>query len=146
LALHVLTFEAERMAQECRELQAELRQGRKCLLAFDRATAGKIPLPGSVRAVLDNVTVQEVSAADPAPWARAAAALLVDPMAALEIAPLRSGNLPARTVPPEPDRWRSRLCPKRRSVMDDQPHPQLLRAVQDRDKERQEVDPDALDR
>jgi hypothetical protein len=95
LALRVVGFVAQRVGDECQELQAEIARRRTALLGFDRLIAGRsVPMPASVGAVLgSSMTMADVNRADPGPWRAAVDALKADPQAAIEIA------LPDATVP-----------------------------------------------
>ena len=93
LTLQLLSFTAQRIAEEARALTAQ----RRLLLGYDRMLVGSmLPMAMVVRTVLGEITVQDTSRADAGPWRRAMEALRVDPQAVVEI------ELPALVVPPLP--------------------------------------------
>jgi hypothetical protein len=90
---HVLGIHADALAQECRELQAQIESRRRSLLAFDRiATSLKVPLSFVIQHVLrDGVGL---GAPDMEPWTRAGVRLVADPMAEMVV------ELPVAVIPP----------------------------------------------
>jgi hypothetical protein len=124
LAAKVLTFAAVRIAGEIQQLQAQIRQRRRALLGYDRATTPfAIGFPLLVRQTLGEVNPQEVLQSDPAPWKLAAQALKNDPLAEVEIAlpPIPAapadgpptagaGGVATGRAPRSDRRWRSALA------------------------------------
>jgi hypothetical protein len=99
LTARLLSFAAERLAEEARALTAQAAQRRTALLGYDRLLANRLlPMPLSVRAVLGEVTGRDTLAADAGPWRRASDALRDDPQAAIEV------ELPPAVLPPLPQR------------------------------------------
>jgi hypothetical protein len=97
LATRVLTFAAERIAGEIRELRAEIGRRRRSLLGFDRLiTPTGLPFPGLVKSALGEVTGQDVASADAVPWRAAMTVLKADALATVTI------ELPALILPPVP--------------------------------------------
>jgi hypothetical protein len=78
-------------------LQAEIMQRRTALLGFDRLVANRmLPLPAAARAVLGEVSAQDVLGADVLQWKQGMEALRADSQAVVEL------KLPAPVVPSRP--------------------------------------------
>jgi hypothetical protein len=97
LAISIVAFHAETLAQEIREFQAEIIRRRRVLLGYDRLVAGSgHGLSMIVRSVLGEPTSQDLLAADAKPWKQALINLRNDPETEIEI------PLPKPVLPPVP--------------------------------------------
>jgi hypothetical protein len=97
LAVRVLAFSADAIAEECRELQAEINRRWRVLIGYNLlATSAKIGLSQLVRTVLGDLTVQDISNIDTRDWKQAITDLRRDPDADITI------PLPPAVVRPLP--------------------------------------------
>jgi hypothetical protein len=95
LAVNILSFTAQALADEARRLKAEAEARRRCLLGFDRiVSAYRVGLPMAVRVVLGDVDSRTAGLADPVPWKEAVAALRTDPDTPVQI------EIPPAVIPP----------------------------------------------